>query len=84
MNEEALIAALEDLAERLDVEVRVASVETGGAMVLRGQTVIVVPEGALAARRLEVLARALARMDLERVYVIPAVREVLDRFRLGS
>jgi hypothetical protein len=79
VNEEALIVALQDLAERLDIEVRAAPVEAGGRMVLRGKTVIVLPEGALPARKIEVLASALAPLDLEAVYVIPAVREVLER-----
>ena len=79
MNDEALAAALADLAERLGVEVRVAPVERGGTMQLRGKTVIMVPEGALPARRVQVLAAALARMDLEDVYVIPAVREALEK-----
>ena len=82
MDTESLAARLAEAAESLGLEVREGPADSDGAVVrLRGKKVVFVPEGALSAKRAEVLARALAQEDTEDVFLLPAVREAVDRAR---
>ena len=78
---ERLIAALEDLAERLEIELRTEPVDEGGLVELRGKRLLIVPQGAPREQRLAVLLDALARQCLDDIYVIPVVREALETHR---
>ena len=81
MNPEALVAALEDVAERMDVDVRTDAVEDGGMMTLRGHHIIVVPEDAPAPVKIDVLGAALSRLSLDDIFILPEVREVIEGYR---
>ncbi len=78
---ERLIAALEDLAERLEIELRAEPVDEGGLVELRGKRLLIVPQGAPREQRLAVLLDALARQDLDDIYIKPVVREALETHR---
>ena len=82
MDAETLALRLRELAESLQIEVRVGPAESaGGLVVLRDKKVAFVPKGALASREVQILSRALAQADLEGVFVVPAVREAIERAR---
>ena len=85
MDPELLAARLAETAESLGLEVREGPAELEGAAVtLKGKKVIFVPAGALPAKKVEMLARALAREDLEEVFLLPAVREAIENARGGE
>ena len=82
MDTESLAARLAEAAESLGLEVREGPADSDGAVVrLRGKKVVFVPEGALSTKLVEVLARALAQEDTEDVFLLPAVREAIERVR---
>lgn len=82
MDPELLAARLAEAAESLGLEVREGPADSDGAVVrLRGKKVVFVPEGALSTKRAAVLARALAQEDTEDVFLLPAVREAVEKAR---
>ena len=82
MDPAILAEKLKEAAEALGVEVRSCPAESeGGAAVLKGKRVVFVPEGAHSARRAALVAEALAPLDLEGVYLLPAVRDEIERAR---
>ncbi len=85
MDAELLAARLAETAESLGLGVREGPADSDGAVViLRGERIVFVPAGALPAKRAEILARALSRVDLEDVFLLPAVREAIERARGGD
>ena len=94
MTPKRLVGELCLLAERLGLEVRRESLDgaPGGLCVLRGRAMILLDESLPATDQAEVLAAALAQAgrlspsqpqtaaDLESVYILPEVRQYLDRF----
>ena len=82
MDEGVLAERLKETAEAQGFEVRGSPPDSEGAVVtLRGKRVIFIPEGAMAAKRVEIITRALAPVDLEGVFLVPAVREAVERAR---
>ena len=85
IDDRSLASALEDLARRLGIEIRVEPVETregglrGGLCTIEGRRVLIVDSGASLTERVAVLADGLCREDLESHYLAPAVRERLNR-----
>lgn len=95
MKPERLVGELCLLAERLGLEVRRESLDgapQGGLCVLRGRAMVLLDESLPATDQAEVLAAALAQAghvspsqpqtaaDLESLYILPEVRQYLDRF----
>jgi hypothetical protein len=82
VDEGVLAERLKETAEAQGFDVRGCPPDSEGAVVtLRGRRVIFVPEGAIAAKRVEIIARALAPLDLEGVFLVPVVREAIERAR---
>ncbi len=82
MDEGVLAERLKETAQAQGFEVRGCPPDSEGAVVtLRGTRVIFVPEGAMAAKKVEIIARALAPLDLEGVFLVPVVREAIERAR---
>lgn len=80
MDPELLAERLRELAEAKGLEVREGPSESdGGTVKLKGKTVIFLPRGAPAAKTAEILAQALAGLDLQDTFLIPAVREAIER-----
>jgi len=77
-----LAELMRETAERLGVEVRECPPESeGGTVILKGKRVVFMPQGTLASRRVELIARALAEVDTEAVFLLPAVRDAVERAR---
>jgi hypothetical protein len=82
MEPRILAGRLREVAESRGIEVRTGPADSEGAVVrLRGSRVVFVPEGAPADATARLIARALAPLDLEGVFLLPAVREAVDRAR---
>ena len=74
-----MLRALEDLARRVGLEVRVeeswkGGPSAGGLCVLRGAPVVLIDGLAPLTERVAVLCDALARFDLDEVFLAPALR----------
>lgn len=82
MDDAALLQEFETLAERLSITVRYADLEREGGLCRYhdGYHLIINkrlnPQG-----RIAVFARALVQFPLDAVFVIPAIREVLETYR---
>jgi len=80
VTDELLLMALETVADRLGIEIRYETCEgRGGMCTLRGQRVFIIDERKTVRDRAEVIARGLAELDLEAIYVPPAVRQAIER-----
>jgi hypothetical protein len=85
-----LLAALETLAEQLKIPVSYASVATeevpgrGGLCILRGERRIIIERTLGAREKARLLASGLAQFDLEDVFLLPAVRQAIERARLAQ
>ena len=85
MMPESLYQALVELSESLGWEVREAALDgEGGLVELRGKRIVFVPKTTSPAVRARSVARALSRVDTESIYVLPAVREAIERERCSS
>lgn len=84
MKEQDLFKALEELAQRLDIEVRYETVQgeeglvSGGLCRLHGRLLLILNPTAPLRDKTDVLARAVKRFDLNRVYLVPALRDFLE------
>jgi hypothetical protein len=85
-----MLAELEALALRLGVVVRVESFDSdlaskrGGLCRVNGRALLLVDESLPTADRIAVLAEALARFDLEGIYLSPRVRDRIEAVRAKS
>ena len=85
MDAEILAERLKEAAVALGLECRACPPESeGGLVVLRGRRVVFVPRGALAARRIEILAGALAPLDVESLRPPQAVLDAVERARRSA
>ncbi len=88
MVEATILQQLEELAERLGVKVLYQSlsqeefVVRSGTCTLRGQLLVIVDHQLPPTDRIRVLADCLARFDLSTIYLVPAVRELIEARRL--
>jgi hypothetical protein len=84
-----ILAELEALAERLGVTVRTEPFDKGalggrgGFCQIRGRAFVVMDASLPLVDRIAVLAGALARFDLDSVYVSPALRARIESARAG-
>jgi hypothetical protein len=86
MDENSLIDLLEELAEGFGVKIRHEAIRqdedavylSGDLCLLRGEYVLIVDYNATVRDRISMLAKALKHFDLDKVYIRPVVRELLD------
>lgn len=85
MQDEALLAALEGLAEQLQIPVTYAALATeelpgrGGMCVIHGERRIIIERSLTTREKARLLAAGLAQFDFEDVFLLPAVREAIER-----
>ncbi len=87
MDESILPDLLEELLERFGVKIRYEAIKqdqdlsyvAGGLCVLWGEYVLIVNSSGSAIERIITLAIALKHFDLDKVYIRPVVRELLDK-----
>jgi hypothetical protein len=84
VHDEFLVKHLEDLASKLGLAVRRESVNTGettgkgGLCRIGRKQVLFIDPGVTTEEKIMVMKEALRRFDLSDIYVLPAVRELLD------
>ena len=84
MNESVLLEHLEEIAYRLGVELRYENLgqsgfrSVGGYCKLSGKSMILINRQDSRRRKIRVLAQALRKLDLEGIFIPPAVRRLLE------
>ncbi len=81
MTDTQLLQELEALAERLSIAVSVANLEgmPGGLCKHRGQWRLILDRRLGVSDRIEAFLKALAKIPLEDVFVVPGVRERIEK-----
>ncbi len=90
MKPEQIYQELKDLAEKLAVTVSEQNLRTAGIKVksglcrVKGKDLFVMDKHQSIHKKIRILAAQLADLPHEEVYVMPAVREVLDKYGATS
>ena len=81
-----ILGQLEELARSLGIEIRneplrkESSFSPGGLCLFKGDYLMIFNTKATKEDRIEALAQALSRFDLDQVYLRPGLREFLDKY----
>ncbi len=84
MNEPTLLQHLEEIADRLGVELRYENLgqvgirTEGGLCRVCGKPMILINRKESPRRKIMILARSLRKLNLENVFIPPAVRTVIE------
>jgi N-dimethylarginine dimethylaminohydrolase len=87
VNKANILGQLEELAQSLGIEIRnepirkESSFSAGGLCRFKGDYLLIFNTKATNEDRIEALAQALTRFDLDQVYLRPGLREFLDKYR---
>jgi hypothetical protein len=90
MDDGVLLQALEGVAEQLKIPVTYAGLATeelpgrGGLCVLHGERRIIIERTLSTREKARLLAAGLARFDFEDTYLLPAVRDAIERAGPGG
>ncbi len=87
MDENSIIDHLEELAERFGIQIRYEAIRqdedsvktVGGLCLFRGKYVLIINTETTTVDRINMLAKALRHFNLDQVYMLPVLRELLDR-----
>jgi len=85
MDDNTTLNQLEELADRLGMTIRYeplkieGSLYMGGFCRVKGQNFIMVNKKATTQERIHVLADALKRCDLNEIYILPSLRQLLEQ-----
>ncbi len=87
MDENTIIDQLEELIRSFGVQIRREPIKqdedlvkvVGGLCLLRGEYVLIINSKTSTMERIWTLATALKHFDLDRIYLRPVLRELLDR-----
>lgn len=76
---------LEEIAEKLNISIRYENLSNsefssgGGLCRIHGRYVYIMDSSTGITQRISALSQCLARMNLEGIYVVPALRELLEK-----
>ena len=87
MDENTIIEKLEELVRSFGIQIRSEAMKqdedlvkmVGGLCLLKGEYVIIINSKATMMDRIWTLATALKHFDLDRIYLRPVLRELLDK-----
>lgn len=85
MNAEQTYQELKDLAEKLGITVSEQSFRNTGIKVasglckVKGQNLMIIDKHKSIQKRIQIMASHLARIPHENVFMVPAIRELLER-----
>jgi len=87
MDEDAIIEQLEELVKTFGIQIRSEPIKqdedlvkvVGGLCLLKGEYVLIINSKATTMDRIWTLATALKHFDLDRIYLRPVLRELLDK-----
>ena len=83
---EEMLGQMEELARNLNIIVRYEKILKesaffpGGFCRVKGKDMIIINSKASLDDKIEIMARALLPFDLSQIYVLPAIRELIDSF----
>ena len=83
---EEMLGQMEELARNLNITVRYEKILKesaffpGGFCRVKGKDMIIINSKASLDDKIEIMARALLPFDLSHIYVLPAIRELIDSF----
>ena len=88
MDQNNIIAQLEELIKSFGIQIRCEAIKqdedlvrvVGGLCLLKGEYVLIINSKATTMDRIWSLATALKHFDLDRIYLRPVLRELLDKF----
>jgi ABC-type enterochelin transport system substrate-binding protein len=86
MKPEQVYQELKDLAEKLGVTISEQNLRTSGIKVksglckVKGKSLFVMDKHKALHKKIKILASQLAQMPYEDIYIIPTVRELLDKY----
>jgi hypothetical protein len=89
MDESTIVRQLEELAETFGLQIRYEPIRmdddlpnvTGGVCRLKGDNVLIINSNGTVRDKIKTLAEAVKNFDLDRVYILPAIRELLEKAR---
>ena len=85
MNPSEALQALETLARALEVEVRTEKGEfQSGLCHVHGKNVLFLRRDDTTDKKIDVLARELATFNLDQLYIVPAIRQLLEQSKLQN
>ena len=85
MDSENILMCLEELAEKLGIELRWDTLSSeGGICELRGKRILMVDRDLNDLSKIDVMAAALCDEPIEDLYILPEVRETLHRAKLNK
>ena len=85
MKPEQIYQELKDLAEKLEITVSEQNLRTAGIQVksglckVKGKNMFIMDKHKSLRKKIELLATQLSQLPHEGIYVVPAVREILER-----
>jgi hypothetical protein len=87
MDDQKILEQLEEVARGLGMEVRYeamkgeSSFSPGGLCRLQGNYLLIINSRASLGEKIRAMAQAVNRFDLSQVYLLPGLREFLERLR---
>jgi hypothetical protein len=87
MNPEKAYQYLQDLAEQLGISIRYEDLSdpevaaTSGPCILKGRHFYIMDRSKTPSEKVTLLSQYLCRMDLDGIYVLPAIRQLLEAAR---
>lgn len=85
MKQEQLLEELELLCEKLGITVRFENGDfKGGQCQVKEKQFIIIPKRLPLERQIQIFAQELSRFPMENVFILPAIRELLERYQPAS
>jgi hypothetical protein len=89
MDESTIIRQLEELADTFGLQIRYEPIRTddnlpnvlGGVCRFKGDNVLIINSNATVRDKIKTLAEAIRNFDLDQVYILPVIRELLEKTR---
>jgi hypothetical protein len=89
MDESTIIHKLEELAVTFGLQIRYEPIRIednlpnvpGGVCRLKGDNVLIINSNTTVREKINTLAEAVKKFDLDRVYILPVIRELLENTR---
>jgi len=79
MQEDILLQQLESLLQDLSINLRYEKGDfQGGLCRVNGQKIFIINKKLPDERKIEIVAQELSRLDLDNVFIVPAVRKLID------
>ncbi len=87
MDESTIIEQLEELVKSFGIQIRSEPIKqdqdlvrvVGGLCLLKGEYILIINSKATMMERINTLATALKHFDLDRIYLRPVLRDLLDK-----